>query len=73
MEDWGWPDGKWMKGLLVPRQGHMERRKFKKNKTFVSFGIWGGGCEELCVNSSKVEAGRGRQVGHRFMVELNKE
>lgn len=42
MENWGWTDGKWMKGLLVPRQGHMGRRKCEKNRMFVSLGIWGG-------------------------------
>lgn len=27
VEDWGWPDGKWMEGLLVPRQGPYGKEK----------------------------------------------
>ena len=62
MDDWGWPDGKWMKGLLVPRQGHMESRKCEKNRTFVSFGIWGVWCKELC-EFQQGESGGGEGAG----------
>lgn len=71
VEDWGWPDGKWMEGLLVPRQGQMERRKCKKK-------------QEVCVHWhhrsvwgtvwSQAMWKRGQEA-LRFMVELinNKE
>lgn len=66
VEDWGWPDGKWMEGLLVPRQGHMERRKCNKNRKSVSTGIigsvWG-------IVWSQAMWKRGQEA-LRFMVEL---